>query len=122
MKAKETGDFGENRAAEYLESTGYKIAAKNYHTRYGEIDIVACNEQAVCFCEVKTRKDTRTGTAGEAVNAAKQKKICLAALEYMQKNGLMNAVVRFDVIEVYTQGGVNINHIINAFDSSLYNI
>ena len=122
MKAKETGDFGENRAAEYLEDKGYKIVARNYHTRYGEIDIVACNDQTVCFCEVKTRKNTKSGTAGEAVNAAKQKKICLAALEYMQKNGLMNAVVRFDVIEVYTQGSVSINHIINAFDSSLYNI
>ena len=41
MKAKETGDFGEDRAAEYLENRGYKISARNYHTRYGEIDIVA---------------------------------------------------------------------------------
>ena len=119
MKAKETGDRGESVAAEALAAKGYTITARNYHTRYGEIDIIASKDGAVCFCEVKTRKNARIGTAAEAVTPAKQKKICLAALEYMQKNGLMNARVRFDVIEVYTQGGLTVNHIENAFDASL---
>lgn len=122
MNSKSAGDFGEDMAAEHLKDEGYEIYDRNYHTRYGEIDIIAFKERTVCFCEVKTRRNANTGTAAEAVNASKQKKICLAALEYMQKNRLMDALVRFDVIEVYTQGGLRINHIANAFDSSIHNI
>ena len=36
-----TGRWGEELATEYLRKRGYKIIAMGYHTRMGEIDIIA---------------------------------------------------------------------------------
>ena len=45
MKTKTTGDLGEKYAAEYLKSKGYTVDLTNYHTRFGEIDIIAHNDE-----------------------------------------------------------------------------
>jgi len=42
-----TGDVGEEIAREYLISKGYKIADKNFQTRFGEIDIIAKKKGAL---------------------------------------------------------------------------
>ena len=36
-----TGRLGEDYTAQWLISRGYRITAKNFHSRYGEIDIIA---------------------------------------------------------------------------------
>ena len=54
MKTKEIGDFGESEACEYLKKQGYIIVEKNFHSRYGEIDIIALDEHCTVFVEVKT--------------------------------------------------------------------
>ena|SRR3989338_3331021 len=51
---KKLGYFGENLAARYLESRGYKILFRNYQKPWGEIDLIAEKEGVVVFCEVKT--------------------------------------------------------------------
>ena len=35
------GSEGEDFAAQYLQSRGFEILDQNYHTRYGELDLVA---------------------------------------------------------------------------------
>ncbi len=120
MKAfnKSKGADGEKLAEAYLVSHGYRILAKNYKTDVGEIDIIATDENNLIFAEVKTRFNTDYGRAAEAVNYAKQKKISLVASQYINKFGLFDVPVRFDVIEIYLQD-FEINHIENAFDSFL---
>jgi len=49
------GELGERIAADHLEHRGYSILARNFRTRYGELDLVAADECALVFCEVKTR-------------------------------------------------------------------
>ena len=49
------GELGERIAADHLEHRGYSILARNFRTRYGELDLVAADERALVFCEVKTR-------------------------------------------------------------------
>src|SRR3954454_10980191 len=48
------GRLGERLAAEHLERLGYAIVARNHRTRWGELDLVACDGKALVFCEVKT--------------------------------------------------------------------
>lgn len=55
MSKQNTGKIGEDIACEYLIKKGYKILARNYRDKIGEIDIVAKNErQTLVFVEVKT--------------------------------------------------------------------
>lgn len=55
------GRIGEQLAADHLERLGFAILARNHRTRWGEIDLVACDAERIVFCEVKTR---RLGTSG----------------------------------------------------------
>ncbi|MBE6949368.1 MAG: YraN family protein [Ruminococcaceae bacterium] len=114
-----TGRWGEELAAEYLRRSGYKIVALGYRTRMGEIDIIAEKRKFLVFVEVKLRKTDKFGTAGEYVNAEKQRKLRLTALAWMQSNETSKQP-RFDVIEIYAPHGIQtvdptINHIENAF-------
>ena len=50
------GRLGERLAAEHLERLGYRVIARNYRTRFGELDLVVCDDEVLVFCEVKTRR------------------------------------------------------------------
>ena len=45
MSSAATGVFGEEYTTQYLSAKGFKIIARNYRCRYGEIDIITENEQ-----------------------------------------------------------------------------
>lgn len=114
---KKLGRVGENLAAKYLESQGYKIIAQNFRIRSAEIDIIAEIDGTIIFVEVKTRSNTRHGLAAEAVNIRKQKKIIEAASVFLQDEKYFDSACRFDVIEIYSAGkNFEINHIENAFE------
>ena len=113
------GDKGEDFAASYFEKQGYKIKARNVHSRYGEIDLIAENGDTVVFVEVKTRSHDSLDRAADAVTPLKQKKIILTALDYISKSNT-DKIMRFDVFEVYHANGriYKFNHIKNAFEGS----
>jgi putative endonuclease len=94
------GNIGERAARVYLESIGYKIIDMNYSTKFGEIDIVAYDGTILAFIEVKSRRSTRYGSPGEAVDRNKQKKLIRTALAYIAKNKTFYSQIRFDVVEV----------------------
>ncbi|MCL1862967.1 MAG: YraN family protein [Defluviitaleaceae bacterium] len=109
----EAGQQGQAQAENHLISAGYKILAKNYRTRTGEIDLIARGGDGyIVFIEVKYRTSINYGSPAEAVNARKQQKIIRTALFYISQNRLNNHDFRFDVIEVL---GTEVNHIENAF-------
>ena len=54
----------------------------------------------IVICEVKTRAEGSLTTPAEAVNRAKQRRLIRAAEVYLQRTGLSDAPVRFDVAEV----------------------
>jgi putative endonuclease len=49
------GAKGERLAAQHLEARGFEVIARNFRTRFGELDVVARDERFLVFCEVKTR-------------------------------------------------------------------
>ena len=114
MKTLELGRLGEQTAAEALEAKGYRIVQRNYHCRYGEIDLIAEQGEMVIFVEVKLRKNDRFSLAREAVGQAKRQKLRLAAASWLAERE-DDRPARFDVVEVYTQDG-RIIHIENAFE------
>ena len=50
------GSLGEQLAADHFERLGFRVLARNYRTRFGEIDLVATDDEVIVFCEVKTRR------------------------------------------------------------------
>ena len=114
------GKWGEALACEYLRNKGYTILAVNFHSRFGELDIVAKKRQILAFVEVKLRKNDRYGAAREFVTQNKQEKLRLTAQVFLQENEDLRLQPRFDVIEIYAPHGISdfyhLHHIENAFE------
>jgi putative endonuclease len=116
------GSEGERLAADYLVQNGYRLLDMNYRSgRMGEIDIVAAQDEFICFIEVKTRTGSSFGLPCEAVGRRKQENLRRLAWAYLKHRGLTDRNVRFDIVEVTgdKKGGefinIKINLIRNAF-------
>lgn len=110
------GTAYEQEAVLFLQKKGYRIVARNYYCRQGEIDIVAIDQNYLVFVEVKYRSQKKSASALEAVTPAKQRHIIRSALCYLYQNGYPeDTPCRFDVIAIQND---RIQHIINAFDAS----
>jgi putative endonuclease len=101
------GQEWERLAEKHLKEAGYKIRARNFRTRVGEIDFVAQDGDVLCFVEVKGRHGTGFGMPEEAVNAEKQRRIFRAAQAYLQRERLENAMCRFDVVSILQDEAVS---------------
>ncbi len=97
---KHIGDWGEQVAAQYLQKHHFEIIAKNYRTRYGEIDLIVRRGDAVIFVEVKTRHENTAAQGAYAVTARKLKKIWRAGQTFLQKSN-SHLAPQIDVIEVW---------------------
>src|SRR2546423_1334343 len=110
-RRRERGELGERIAAEHLEHRGYRIVERNARTRNGELDLVAANERALVFCEVKTR--VAGGPSGptcglEAIGPHKRRRIRALAREWLAhtENRPHRQEIGFDAIGVtITPGG-----------------
>jgi putative endonuclease len=96
----ELGRKGEEIACSFLKDNGYKIIKKNFHTKFGQLDIVAKDRNILCFIEVKTRRTDAYGLPSEAISSLKQRQISKVALMYLKENKLMNIKARFDVVSI----------------------
>ncbi len=83
---KTLGQWGEDVTALFLENSGFQILCRNWHSRYGEIDIVAQNQEFILFVEVKTRKTAKFSQPYESVDLRKQEKIRKTVELYLQQN------------------------------------
>lgn len=117
---KQTGSTGEEVAANFLLSCGYRILERNFRCKGGEIDIIAFapKECSLIFVEVKARRSTAYGLPQQAVNHFKQRQICKAALTWLAKTGQQEHNARFDVVAILLSpdGRHQIEHIKNAFE------
>jgi putative endonuclease len=111
------GKKSERLAAEYLKLKGYRIIETNYRCPVGEIDIIAREKGTLVFVEVKARRSSRFGSPKGAVTPAKQRKISMAALDYLKRSGQDDARARFDVVAIDTETGrPDIEVVKNAFE------
>ncbi|HHT51766.1 MAG TPA: YraN family protein [Bacteroidales bacterium] len=113
-----TGQQGEEHAVNFYLQNQYQILATNWVYGHLEIDIIACNQDTIVFCEVKTRTSDWFGTPEMAVNKAKQRNIIKAAHHYICKEKI-DLDARFDIISVLIKGDqVTLEHLPGAFTPS----
>ncbi|QBE98737.1 hypothetical protein PMF13cell1_04303 [Blautia producta] len=98
---RETGTRYEEKAALFLEQQGYRILEKNFRCRKGEIDLIAMDQEYLCFVEVKFRENSDCGGPFLAVDNRKQRRICQTALFYLMKRGISeDTPCRFDLVGI----------------------
>jgi len=115
-RTKRLGDWGEEKATQFLTKNGYKIIERNFRWARGELDIVAEKDDLLIFVEVKTATSANMGEPASWVTPRKQKQIALAAQKFLQDNRIENKDCRFDVIGIMKTGSTfKIQHIENAF-------
>ncbi|MBK5255273.1 MAG: YraN family protein [Vicinamibacteria bacterium] len=103
----------------FLSGLGYSILARNFKTRFGELDIVARDRKTTVFVEVKRRENRGHGAASEFVNVAKARRVVAAARIYAAKNALSDGLIRFDVVSIdVIDGREQLRHHKGAFDAS----
>ncbi len=94
------GERGETLACEELERLGYAVLRRRYRTRYGEIDIVAREDEVLVFVEVKARTSGDFGHPAEAVTAKKMQRVAAMAETYLALERVRECLCRFDVVAV----------------------
>lgn len=120
MSNKSVGNAGENKAAEYLQSKGFEIVARNWRTRRGEIDIIAKKDETLVFAEVKTLPSGNWETLAAKLNEIKRKRILETSKCFLLKYRQYNCnYIRYDVLVVDMPGVEPVYHIENAFSEYL---
>jgi len=109
------GISAESRAAAWLIAHGYRILARRWKCRLGEIDIIAARRHTLIFVEVKAR--ATLDEAAESVTARQQRRIAAAAEVWLADNPLPAIRdIRFDAILVAP--GKLPRHIQAAFETT----
>lgn len=125
-EASDAGKTGEQVAANFLQSNGYKILEMNYKNslgkRLGEIDIIAEDKEAgeLVFVEVKTREYQRYKDTlpEENITRAKLHKLSRIAGSYLNKKNWQGKDYRFDAVSVWLDWSsrtAKIKHLKNIF-------
>lgn len=90
------GRAGEDLAWAFLEKQGCRLIARNWHCRYGEIDLIVQHNGTLVFVEVKYRRNGNFGGSAYSINAAKLAKLQRSIETYLQQHG--NSICRLDAI------------------------
>jgi len=115
------GRLGEDLALEHLERLGFRRVARNYRTRFGELDLIVCDDDTIVFVEVKARRvSASAGTAVESVPQRKQRQVRgMAAAWLVECTGRPRSRdLRFDVVAVTVDDAgalVRLDHLEAAF-------
>lgn len=95
-----TGRLGEDAAERWYAGRGYRLLARNWRCRLGELDLVLARGDTMVVCEVKARRGSRYGGGWEAVHARKRAKIRSLTEAFLLARDLRPRSVRFDVASV----------------------
>ncbi len=102
--ARARGAQAEDRAVRWLAAQGYRVVERNLVTAAGELDAVAWDGDVLCFIEIKARASAQAGSALDAVDPRKQRRLGRAASLYLARLGGEPAC-RFDVLALDLDGG-----------------
>ena len=114
------GIAGEDAAYFYLRRKGYIVVARRWSAGNlpGDLDLIAWQNELLCFIEVKTRTARDLNPAEIAVDSHKRNTLRRLARQYVRQLPMPLApAVRFDVLSVYLAPGrkKEFEHFENAF-------
>lgn len=114
------GDYGEKKARQLLLDKSYTLLANNYKCYAGEIDIVARDGAVLVFLEVKTRSASTRSRPASGLRLKQQRRIYRAGMHFWNKIGRVDAVIRFDLVEVIigNYGVQELRHWCNHFSKN----
>jgi len=92
---KKLGTWGETQALEYLQAKGYELLHQNYHTRYGEIDLIMQFTGQLVAVEVKTRRSHAYGIAEYSIT--RKKYLAIQAAMQIYLDSLPEAVTNWQI-------------------------
>ena len=95
----QSGKQAENIAADYLAKQDVKLITRNFHSRFGEIDLIGLEQDILLFIEVRYRKNETFLAAIETIDQRKCKKIIRTSEYYLNKHkNYRSCLCRYDVI------------------------
>ena len=117
VRGRALGQRMETLACQYLEHQGLLLRNRNYHARYGELDLVMTDANTCVFVEVRYRRHIQHGSPLDSVTTGKQQRLILAARHYLMKFAL-DTPCRFDIVGLSGSAHApNITWIRHAFDA-----
>lgn len=99
-KKDELGRKGEDLAVQYLQGRGFDVIDRNWRCDQGEIDVIARQDDAVVFVEVKTRSSTAYGHPFEAITLSKMARMRRLAAAWCAQAQPRPANIRIDAIAI----------------------
>jgi len=112
------GRWGERRCEKFLKRKGFKILARNFRCKTGEIDLVVVDtDSSLVFVEVKTRANEDFSPSESAVTFAKKTRMIRASRYFLATHHIEDRPFRFDVVTIVLaeKGPAQIRHYENAF-------
>jgi putative endonuclease len=94
------GNWGEKEAEKYLIEHGCSILDRNVRTQFGEVDIIALDENCMVFVEVKTRTNDSFGKPEESITTRKKEHMIHSAEAYLIGHPEIDGELRIDVIAI----------------------
>ncbi len=105
MQSRTLGQYGEDRAVEWLTAHGFRTVERNWRCARGEVDLVAWDGDTLVFVEVKTRAGTTTGHPFEAITAAKTARLRRLVPMWFAAHPETHApAIRIDAVAVHVDG------------------
>lgn len=100
-----TGRRGERAALFHLRRLGFVVTAQGWRTRkaHGDLDLIAWDDDVLCFVEVKTRTTRAVAPAEAAVDSDKKRMLRKMAHHYLRQLPNKDVPVRFDILSVYLE-------------------
>ncbi len=109
------GLAAEKIAATFLAERGLKLVAKNYHCKYGEIDLIMQEAKTLVFVEVRLRTNNQFGSAASSITLQKQQKLLRTAQHYLQQHG--DCMCRFDAVLMDKADAQHVEWVRNAISA-----
>lgn len=100
MHNKDLGARGEEVAVDFLKRRGFSILERNWTCFAGEADIIALDDEAIHFIEVKTRRGNGHGFPAESVDAKKRRRYEAISELYLSTYDGCDTGVTFDIIAI----------------------
>lgn len=101
----EIGKLGEVQAVDFLKNQGFKIIETNFRSKFGEIDIIAVENNTLVFVEVKSRSSRMFGLPEEAVGYRKLVHLQKTAAHFRLNRQYLPESERIDVVAIETDSG-----------------